>query len=461
MILSRYFNIEEYGLYKQVLFVYSSILAISTLGLPKAFSYFLPKSPIDKAKSLINKLTYAFIVLGGIMSLILFLGAQQIANLLNAPNLVTPLRIFSPVPFMMLPTMGLEGVLSTYRCTKFMALYNFTTRLVMLLCVALPVMVWNVSCNMALVGFNIGSAFAFVLALYLKYYPVRHAGSETTNVTYRNIFNFCMPLFVATLWGTLINSTSQYFISRFFGTETFAIFSNGAMELPFVGMIIASSSSVLTPLFTRMVHEKKDLSVTMLPTWRSVFAKSAMIIYPMTVFCIAMAEPIMTLMYGEQYAASALFFRYSLLTYFVKVIIFYSIIIALGATRFYQYLHAVHAIGLIITDLLIVILCHNPYLIALNMSLWAIFNVVCMELYISRKTGISMIKLIPVSTLIRVIAACALGLIVMFGIDMLLTDVLPLYRLGICAIIFLLSVFAVSIPLRLRYLDILKPLYSR
>lgn len=41
MVLSRYFNKSDYGTYKQVLYVYSTLLLVFTLGLPKTYAYFL------------------------------------------------------------------------------------------------------------------------------------------------------------------------------------------------------------------------------------------------------------------------------------------------------------------------------------------------------------------------------------------------------------------------------------
>lgn len=40
MILSRYFGKGDYGTYKQVMYVYNTLLTIFTLGLPKAYAYF-------------------------------------------------------------------------------------------------------------------------------------------------------------------------------------------------------------------------------------------------------------------------------------------------------------------------------------------------------------------------------------------------------------------------------------
>ena len=121
MILSRYFDKGDYGTYKQVLFVYNTLLVVFTLGLPRAYSYFLPRVANEEAKSLIQKINTLFFLLGGVFSFLLFVGSSIIADLMNNENLEFALRIFSLVPLFMLPTMGLEAILATYKKTQFLA----------------------------------------------------------------------------------------------------------------------------------------------------------------------------------------------------------------------------------------------------------------------------------------------------------------------------------------------------
>lgn len=409
MILSRYFSKEDYGLYKQVLYVYSTLNGFFMLGLPKAFSYFLPKSPLDEAKSLIKKLTNLFFVLGGGFSLMLFFGSEIIAQILNAPQLGTLLKIFSPVPFFMMPTLGLEGILATYRKTIFISGYIILTRTVMLLCICLPVILFDLSVKVALIGFVISSAFSFVIALYLKYYPVRNAGNELTKETYKTIFKFCFPLFVASICGILINSTDQFFISRYFGNNVFADFSNGAMELPFVGIIIGATSTVLTPLFTRQLHEHADIKSTVLPIWNSAFAKSVMLIYPITIFCIFDADIIMIAMYGEQYIDSGDYFKIKLFTYFFKIITFYSLIVALGATQFYQKLHFAVLILLVLSEYLIVKMIPDPLMIVGIHVFYTILTSVALMIYIARTLKLSLKSMLPRKTIASVLTASILA----------------------------------------------------
>lgn len=459
MILSRYFDKIEYGTYKQVLYVYNSLLAVFTLGLPKAYSYFLPRSPLDEAKSLIKKITNLFFILGGILSFFLYFASGFFADFLKNPALEYSLKIFAPVPLLMMPTMGLEGILATYRKTKFLSIYTFTTRLIMLLSVILPVVLFDLDCNDALIGFVIGSLLSFLIALYLKYYPVKSEGSRNTTCSYKEIFSFSFPLFTATIWGVLINSTDQFFISRYFGTEVFAEFSNGAMELPFVGMIVGACSTVLTPLFAKHVYEKSDFKITIYPVWNNAFIKSAMLIYPIVFFCFMDAEIIMQIMYGDLYVNSGCFFRIKLFTYFTKIISFYSILFALGATKFYSKVFLWVLILLVLTEFLVVKLIDS----ALMVTATHVFYTTCYCLvflsYIAKCFSVRLIDLIPVMVLIKILLASSLAFVLVFlGKSLIYSFKSPFLFLGVDFFFFFLAYSFFSYMLKLRYISLIKPI---
>ena len=40
-VLGRFFTPEQYGTYRQVLYVYQTLLLLFSLGMPRAYSYFL------------------------------------------------------------------------------------------------------------------------------------------------------------------------------------------------------------------------------------------------------------------------------------------------------------------------------------------------------------------------------------------------------------------------------------
>lgn len=463
MILSRYFEKGDYGTYKQVLYVYQTMLTVFTLGLPKAFSYFLPRIPLSQAKSLIRKITNLFFLLGGFFSLFLFVGAGVIADMMNNPDLALALRIFAIVPFLMLPTMGLEGILATYRKTKFMAFYTVVTRVIMLLCVALPVVLFHVGYIGSIIGFVLASLASFLLALYLKYMPVRHQGNDECNVSFRDIFNFSLPLLLASLWGMLIHSVDQFFISRYFGTETFAEFSNGAIQIPFISMIISSSAAVLTPLLSGKIENLDCERNVIQGLWSSTLTKAMMLIYPMIIFFMLDADLIMKTLYGKSYETSGGYFFLKTIVNIAKVVPFYPFMVAFGAIKVYSRSLMLTFLLMALLEYVSIFLIPNPLVLTAIHSLCLIGQCVFFIIFIAHSLlHVSALSLIPWINMFKIVSIGITCILLVLVIDrFLLSSIHDVLRICIHIIIYGITYLAISHMFKLNYVTIIKPLIKK
>ena len=406
-ILSRYFAKEDYGTYKQVMYVYHTLLTVFTLGLPKSYSYFLPRVTKEEGHSLVNKITNIFFILGAIFSLFLFFASPLIADILKNEELGTAIKIFSPVPLLMLPTMGLESIYATYRETYISAIYTVITRVLMLVCVALPVICFNGDVKIALVGFTISSLISFLIAIYLKNRPFRHIEHKKCDVTYKSIFKFSLPLLYASIFGTIIASADQFFVSRYFGAAEFAEFSNGFMELPFVGMIIGACSTVLFPLFSKIEHESQDAKSEIIPIWCRVFDKTSKLVYPLLVFCWFMASDLMVFLYGDQYEVSGTYFRIKLVANIFTLIAYAPLILAIGKTKSYANVHLIGAIVLVALEFMSVLFIKSPYAVAAISVVCHIGRIVAMLVVISRYFKVSLSQLFPIKNIWKILLPSA------------------------------------------------------
>lgn len=461
MILSRYFPKEDYGTYKQVLYVYSTLLTVFTLGLPKAFAYFLPRTNENQAKDLIKKITNLFFILGAIFSLLLFLFSGQIADVLNNQSLEYALKIFSPVPLLMLPTMGLEGILATFKKTKFMAFYIMSTRMLMLAFVALPVLIYGGGYIQAIYGFVIASFVSFLLALYLKYYPVKDKGNEKCGTTYTEIFKFSLPLLYASFWGVLIASTDQYFISHYFGSRVFAEFANGSLELPFVGMIVGSTSAVLSPIFSRMSHENLDPRKEIYPIWKNVFEKSAMLIYPLVIYTWFFADILMVVLYGDQYEVSSIYFRIKSIINFFAIIVYAPLLINIGKVKYYANVHMLIAFSVIILEFLSVSIFDSPFAIVIVSLFCQLLKTFLLLKVVAKFFQMKVLQLFPLHLIYKIVFPSIAILCVEYYIlvDYLqLNNMLTLFlSFSFYAVIF----YVYSVYAKLDYLSITRPLLSK
>lgn len=414
-ILSRYLSKNDYGTYKQVMYVYNTLLMVFTLGLPKAYSYFLSRCTVEEGKNVSHKINQIFIFIGLVFSILLFVGADAISSVLNNHDLAKALRLFCLTPLFLLPTMGLESIMAVYKRTYLNALYIIATRCLMLLFVALPVALYKSNCDIAIIGFTISSFFSCIVALILKRVPYKGYNSVRTELKYREIINFSIPLAIASLWAIAIKSADQFFISRYFGNEVFADFSNGAMELPFVGMILGAAATVLLPVFSKDVKKDGANSKNIAETWKRATAKSAMIIYPLVIYCWFYANQIMTFLYGDKYIDSSIYFKIMLLVNFFTIAPYYPIIIALGKTKYYANVHMWNAILVWVVEFIIVKLCPDPYLITAASVICHLIKIYIMINFISTQTKCRIIDLLPIKIMLKNIVAGVIAIIVVMS----------------------------------------------
>ncbi|NLC31630.1 MAG: oligosaccharide flippase family protein [Candidatus Moranbacteria bacterium] len=458
VILSRYLSKSDYGTYKQVFYIYSTFLTVFTLGLPKAYSYFLPRTEISQAKSLIKKITNLFFLMGGIFSILIFFSADKISIFFHNPDLSLALKIFSPVPFLMLPTMGLEGILATYKMTRIMAIYTVITKFIMLCLVTAPVILFDGNYIQAIIGIVVASFFSFILALFFKYYPIKNKGKQKCETSYQEIFQFSLPLLYASLWGILISSSDQFFISRYFGTEVFAEFSNGSLELPFVGMIVGATSVVLGPVFSRMSHENMDPKKDIFPIWKSVFEKSVLLIYPLLLYTWFFADILIVFLYGKQYENSAIYFQIKSIINFFSIIIYAPLLINTGKVKYYSNVHFFIAILVITLEYISIKTINSPYAISLISLFCQLLKTFLLLYAVIKLFNVKFHQLFPINLIIKIVipSILFLSLDYYFLVIFLNLDNISILIIGLISyIIFYITYAKIA---RLDYFLIIKPL---
>jgi len=402
MILSRYFDKADYGTYKQVIYVYNTLLIVFTLGLPKAYSFFLPRVKIEEAKKVISKINLILLISGLILSIMLFSFSKHISLLLDNERLYEPLKYFAAVPLLMLPTMGLESILATFKKAKFIAYYNITTRILMLCLVVIPVVLFKGDILTAIKGFIIASLISFIIALKFKYYPVKHVVNSTdSKITYLDILKYSSPIMIAGIWGMLIRFSDQFFISRYFGVEVFADFSNGSLQLPFVAMIISAGSIVLAPIYSKKVATNN--TNTILSLWTSVFEKTIKLTYPLVIFSFVFSKEIMMVLYGHIYENSGSYFQIKLIVNFFTIIAYGPLLLNIGGEKYYAKVHMFGAFLLIILQWISIKLFNDPIVIIYVSVFCEILRILLMLVFIAKYFKIKFNNLIPYRLIMKLI----------------------------------------------------------
>lgn len=460
-ILSRYFDKTEYGTYKQIIYIYSTLQVIFTAGLPSIFAYFIPRYNHEQGKYLVNRINKVFLILGFLFSLVLYFSSGFIAQMLKNDELAIGLKIFSIFPLFTLPTLGVEGLYTALRKTKHIAVYNTISKLFMLMCIITPVLLFDGDYKSAIMGWGVGAFLNFIFAMYMKSKPYFHTAKQVIPDFYSTIFKYSFPLMGASLIGFFIHSSNQFFISRYYGTDRFAEFSNGFIPIPFVGMIAGSVKSVLLPVFS---HSQKTGKINdALFTYRNAVDKSIILIYPLIIFCFAFAEDIVVFIYGSQYSSSSHYLRISLLRDIFDVLPFLSVLLATGYSKIYFRGHWVFALLLISLSYLFAKMSYSAYMIV---GLFVILEVM-MKMYffffIYKKEGINLFSLAVLKNILKILLHVSVVAFVLIHISnhILSDDALLFIKLIFNFILFYILLIATQKIIGVNYLFPVKQLIKK
>lgn len=459
-ILSRYFDKTEYGTYRQILYVYSTLLIVFSAGLPRVFAYFLPRYSLEQGKDIVWKISKVLFLAGLVFSLFLFSFSGIIAKVLNNPELAIGLKYFSPIPMLLLPTLGIEGIFSTYKKTIFIAIYNTLSRLLMLLFIVLPVILLEGTYLYAIYGWLAVSVITLVMAYFFKGIPFKGVSAEKAALTLKEIFSYSLPIVGASLAGIAISAADKFYISRYFGTETFAVFSNGFIELPFAGMITSAASVVLMPVFSKMIYEKNE-TTEIIRIWKSTLQKSATVIYPLVIFFLFFAKDFIVFLFSETYTGSVPFFRIALIGNFFNIIVFAPLILAMGKVRAYNIIHWWLALLSWVGGYILVITFRNPQAIAflsvglVGIKIFLFFSI------IAKNLNSTIFKLIPLNQISRIIIqSLATSFIIRSLFIAIPFEMNPLISLVLASILYASSLLLIGPLWGINYLMILKPIFQ-
>ncbi|MBQ8365646.1 MAG: oligosaccharide flippase family protein [Bacteroidaceae bacterium] len=451
-ILSRILDKTEYGTYKQILYIYVTLQSLFTAGLPSVFSYFIPRLEVGQQKKLISSLNRIFLIIGTILSIILFAGSSLIADILKNPELSIGLKLFSPFPLFTLPTMGVEGIYTAIRETKKLAKYHIFSKAIMLVGIVLPVVLLGAKYEYAIIGWGAASFAIFIVAMYMKNRPyVSIKKMEIPNM-YKSIFSYSTPLIGAFIGGFAISLADQFFISRYYGTVAFADYSNGCLNIPFAIMITSSVKNVLLPLLSK-ADATGELQ-TAFKTYQNAVNKSIILIFPLLVLCFVSTEDIMVFLYGSQYSSSSIYMKSYIIREFTHVLPYFSVLMATGLSNKYMTMHIWGAIYIWVAGFVITQLELDAFIIVLAHSLFYFFCSIYAFICIYNKTKFKLINFDILKVIIAVLSHSAIcGFIALQFNYHIYHSEIPIINLVIMSCVFYATLISTGKLLHINYLE--------
>lgn len=399
ILLARILVPAELGSYRQLFLIYSTFSTLLLLGIPQSVLYFLPKlRHIDSKREFISRTVNLVSALAFVFGLGIFLLRGFIARLFNNPQLELLLILYAVYPLFVFITQIYSQImlgLKQPRKTAVFTLFSVATDFVLILGTAL------ITKNLYYI------VLALMVSALLQWgfaqFQLRHWLTKVSFDPgfYQEVFRYSLPLGLSSIIGMLSIQLDKLVVSGFFTPAQYAVFSIGAMELPFISILNNSVNAILLP------HISSE-PAKMTEVYRAAVRKNALVIFPFAVLGLIFATPLITFLYTETYLGSVPFFRVYLLNLPLRVATYGIIFMALRKTR-YIMINSLVTLGLnlVLNLVLVRLIGMMGAVIATVIVTW--LSVALYLYWMRHKLGLDLTELFPLKALLKTLLVAGIS----------------------------------------------------
>jgi O-antigen/teichoic acid export membrane protein len=217
---------------------------------------------------------------------------------------------------------------------------------------------------------------------------------------------YSMPFGLSVVVSTLRRFMHQYFVLFLFSIRDFAIYAVGSLQLPLMGFIYSSVSSVILIKISECQKQKNYKKI--LEIWLNSSRKLSLIYFPVTVLFIISSREFITVIFTDRYVESIPIFIVTLLKMPFDIFVTHSILKAFAETRF---IFNLNIILLLITTVLIYLFIGLFGMIGATIATIASFGLIrIVELFkVKRLMGVLFNELIQWRIFSKILTACFLS----------------------------------------------------
>jgi len=296
------------------------------LGVSVALYHLLPNNPSNRGslvRSGVGVLLVAGALLGGLANLL----SSTIARLFSNPQLESVLPWLLPYAPLVLASGAASAVFVSAGRSGTMAMASIGIGL-------LPAVASVVAMVLgADVGVAVGTravccaiVAGVIIACMLRAYP-SESGRPTLGGV-RSLLRVGLPLAAASVFGSVAIQVHGLVVATECTPEQYAVYVNGAFEVPVIGIITGAITSVVMAGMSTSCHAgRRDEALKL---FQLSAIRSASVLLPTFAFLEFFASELIEILYSPAYAASVVPFRVMLLTLPCRIVVYGAALIALG-----------------------------------------------------------------------------------------------------------------------------------
>ena len=366
-ILSWLLTTAEYGIVGLTLPFQNTFIIAASGGIPPAIAKYVAQYKAVDDKEMVHQISITgmklMIFLSIIAAIIMLIISEPVANIMwHKPEAILPLRLVALiVPFSVIVG-ALRGIFQGFYNMQDLFYSKFLEQIATLVFASILVLLgWYAA------GAVLGTAIGFMVSLLGSYYLYKkdikdvYLNSKFNKISFKEeskimiqIFKFSIPVVISGIAEILLYDSGTFFIGMFLPALFAGLYTN-ATAISRIPLIIANSISISVLPATSEADSLKDKNLLKMYIHQS-YRYTALTSLPVTAFIIVYALPLITLLFGENFAggANALSISASGMFFFSMYLIASSMCQGLGKPSFPMYSLLIGAVISIISCVILI-----------------------------------------------------------------------------------------------------------
>lgn len=345
--MSRALTYEEYGSYGQVLLIVSALATLVSVGLPQIINVYLADNNRSHSESLTNNIS-ASIFSSFLGFLLLYFLSDFFGTFFNNPKLPSLIRLYSFSVLFSVPFASINSYLIFTGQVKKSVYLSVFPNILKIVLVVVSIQ-WFNSLEYALFGIILATFIQFSFSLF----QIRKVVLFKLNRSkmYQQLIDG-LPLGMTGIIGMIILYTDSIMVSNMIGVKEYAIYRNGAIEVPFISTIYGAISAIILPEVAKLWNANKIDEIFVLK--KKVVMNMIYLLYPILIYLIFNSRELISLYFGEMYIESALIFSVFNLTLLFRISDYGDILIAAKKGRAILYFYLIVFVVNLISNYLLI-----------------------------------------------------------------------------------------------------------
>jgi transposase len=436
LVIVRIFDQTEFGTYKQLFQILTTVMTALYLQVPMSAYYFMPREPKKRLQVAMNIVLF-YMLIGLLAALIFAAHGGWITYVFNNPALDEYIPLLGVALALWLIATNIEVfplALGDVRTASMFIVVAQISKSLILICSAvmfgsLRAILWGsiiqgvIHCGfmLAYVHFRIGS---------LKVRPDRLFDLPLLRKQLSNSLPYGGGATAQGLQADLHN----YFVSYYFSAASFAVYANGCFQVPLVSALQGSFRDALTPEVARLEASGDYKSI--IHAWLNAVRRLSFVVLPACALMFVVRRELIVTLFTEAYADSAQIFSIYLVAMMAQAVLLSPIMRSIADFRYYRLKFTLAQIPLA---------CVALYAgIKLGGLVGAVTAAVCLNVFdsavgvaaICRKLGVKRSDLRQLAPIANAAPAIIIAMIASSAVKTLTAPAYPIVTLGACAVVF-------------------------